>query len=143
MMSFSAAVAVARVFGTFSTELAIDTIGRLALLDRYQASRGIEQAADLVAERAERVGLSDVRIQTFSADGRPSWWSYAAPRSWTPLHAALDLVTANQTTRLVEYPRQAMALATYSAPTVLPGSTAALDGSLPLVDILEPGGVIH
>lgn len=143
MMMFSAARAVASAFDKFPTDSVIGIIGRLVELDRFQASRDIEKAADLVAETAERAGLSDVRIQNFRADGRPSWWSYASPRSWTPLRATLDLVTAAQVTRLAEYPQQAMVLATYSAPMPRTGGDAAADGSLPLTDILSPGARDH
>jgi hypothetical protein len=139
MMMSSAARAVARAFEKFPTDSVIDVIDRLVQLDRFQASFGIEKAADLVAETAECVGLSDVRIQMFKANGLPSWWSYAAPRSWTPLHAALDLVTPTQVTRLAEYPRQAMVLATYSAPMPRTGGDAPAADSLPLADILSPG----
>lgn len=124
--------AVGFSFERFPVRIVMDLIGQLAELDRYQASHGIEKAADIVAGAAERAGLSGVRIHTFPADGMAAWWSFAAPRSWTPLRATLDLAT-DPPARLAEYPRQPLVLATHSAPTQPAGA------SYPLLDLREPG----
>ncbi|MFG1751600.1 DUF4910 domain-containing protein [Streptosporangium sandarakinum] len=84
-------------------------VAELCRFDRYQASDGIMAAAAYVAERAERAGLSDVRLLEFPADGGRHWWTFRAPSSWTPVHAELAGVAA--------YPDRPFTLAAYSAPT--------------------------
>jgi Peptidase family M28 len=114
----------------FRPDEAMAVIAELSALDRYQASRGIEVAADRVAELAERAGLAGVEVVRHPADGERRWWTFRAPRSWTPVAAALDLPTSG--VRVTEYPAQACSLATYSAPTPSGGVEA------PVV-VFEPG----
>jgi hypothetical protein len=86
--------------------------------DRYQASRGLEVAAEIVAERASRAGLSDVRIETYPADGGTRWWGYQAPVSWTPIVARLEIQAAGgRTIFALDHAREPFAVATYSAAT--------------------------
>ena len=127
-----AADAIRYVYETFPVGMVMDAVEDLAGLDRFQASRGIEQAADLVAGLAERAGLSGVEVKMFQADGHASWWSFASPRSWTPLAATLDLL-APSPARVADFSREPFVLATHSAPTRPAGET------FPLLDILDPG----
>jgi hypothetical protein len=91
--------------------------------DRYQASCGLATAAEIVAERASRAGLSDVRIETYPADGGTHWWSYQAPVSWTPVVARLEIHAADgQRVFVLDHAREPFAVATYSAGTP-PGGT--------------------
>ncbi|MGI5272908.1 DUF4910 domain-containing protein [Nonomuraea sp. CA-218870] len=101
--------AVQDVFGRFDVRQAVEDVAELAVFDRYQASDGIRSAAEHVAARAERAGLSGVRILEFPADGARRWWSFRAPLSWTPVRAAIDDV--------VRYPEQPFTLAAGSAAT--------------------------
>ncbi len=55
-----------------SGERAYEDTATLASLSRYPVSRGFHRAATIVAERARRAGLKNVRILAFPAD-RPSW----------------------------------------------------------------------
>ncbi|MFF0312688.1 DUF4910 domain-containing protein [Streptosporangium sp. NPDC004379] len=97
------------VHARFDVGAAERDVAELCRFDRYQASDGIMAAAAYVAGRAERAGLSDVRLLEFPADGGRHWWTFRAPASWTPVHAELAGVTA--------YPDRPFALAAYSAST--------------------------
>lgn len=102
----------------FPVDDALATLEQLTRLDRYQASAGIERAADLVAETAERQGLGEVSVQRFAADGRRRWWTFDAPRSWTPVRAALTLTDRfGPGASLAVYPGDACGVAVNSAPT--------------------------
>lgn len=59
-------------------------LARLTEHDRYQASLGIERAAASIATAAEALGLVDVTIERFAADGATRWWTFQGPRAWTP-----------------------------------------------------------
>ncbi|WP_406643127.1 DUF4910 domain-containing protein [Amycolatopsis sp. WGS_07] len=101
---------VAELLDTVKTDRVLDALAEVAAFDRYQASAGIEQAADLVAARAEAAGLSEVGIQRFRADGKAQWWTFEAPTSWTPTVARIAADGFE-----VDHARQPFALATHSA----------------------------
>jgi uncharacterized protein DUF4910 len=108
----------------FPAERALARIADLMALDRFQASAGIEAAADRVAAAAEQAGLAQVTVHRFPADGRRRWWTFRAPRPWTPLAAELALLdvasaagAAGGATRVTAYPEEPLSLATYSAPS--------------------------
>lgn len=108
----------------------------LAQLDRYQASLGIEQAADYVAEAARAIGLTDVRVEYHASDGRPQWWTFAAPMSWTPTCARLEVRGLDGRALLeLDHATSPLALATYSAPT------AAAGLELEFVRLRGPGSI--
>ncbi|MFI6481240.1 DUF4910 domain-containing protein [Nonomuraea sp. NPDC050663] len=116
---------VSEIHAAFDVRQAVEDVAELAALDRFQASDGIQEAAEYVAERAERAGLDDVRLHRFPADGGRHWWSFRAPHSWTPVRAAIDDV--------VRYPEQPFALASGSAPTPPGGVLARV---APLTDVI-------
>jgi hypothetical protein len=95
----------------------MDLIESLSGLDRFQASRGIEAAAQQVADAAQRAGLKDVEILRLPADGAAHWGTFRAPRSWTPLIGTLDILAPGAVRRMISFPDQPCTLATYSAPT--------------------------
>jgi hypothetical protein len=94
--------------------------------DRYQASHGITTAAHYVAGRARAVGLHDVVVKEFPGDGAERWWSFRAPRSWTPVVAQLRVHTASGLILSLDHTREPFALATYSSPTDKGGVRAQL-----------------
>src|ERR1700722_3997895 len=104
---------VAALHREFDADLAMADVHAICAHDRYQASAGIAAAADYVAGRATAAGLADVTVLSFPADGAKRWWTYRAPRSWTPVRATLAVGGA----ALVSYPAQPYTLAAYSAPT--------------------------
>ncbi len=101
-------------------------VARISAHDRYQASRGIEQAAELVADAADAIGLDDVTITRFPADGSTRWWSFKAPTAWTPLAARLEVCDGHERVFELDHKLRPLSLATYSAPTPLGGIRASL-----------------
>jgi hypothetical protein len=101
-------------------------LARVSAYDRYQASRGIEQAAALVAETAREIGLSGVSVESFPADGAARWWSFRAPVSWTPAVARLEVHAGGGRVLEIDHARQPFSVATYSAPTPRGGIVAPL-----------------
>src|SRR5579875_2314637 len=107
---------VASLHEAFDSGLALADVHAVCAYDRYQASAGITAAAGYVADRARAAGLADVTVLSFPADGAQRWWTYHAPRSWTPVRATLAVGGAT----VVSYPGQPYSLAAYSA-SVPPG----------------------
>ncbi|MEQ9899863.1 DUF4910 domain-containing protein [Pectobacterium punjabense] len=81
-------------------------------IDRYQASIGIQQAAQIVADAARKAGVPVVEIHNFTADNKRQWWSFCAPQSWTPMHARLTVPGKPEFT--IDHSMLPFALATYS-----------------------------
>ena len=95
---------------------AMKWVARLSELDRYQASRGIDDAAAFVAEQAYALGLEDVRIDHFPADGAVRWWSFRAPLSWTPTTGRME-IHGDASVLTFDHAERPFCLATYSAAT--------------------------
>jgi hypothetical protein len=135
---------VAATYAAFDVPAAMADVAALAGHDRYQAAAGLHDAAALVAARADAAGLREVETLTFPADGGRRWWTFAGPRSWTPVRATLragDLA--------LRYPEQPYALAANSA--AVPGSRLPVvrwtphhrpdpTGALVLLDPGDPSG---
>lgn len=98
----------------------------LCALDRYQASRGIEQTAQWVAEAAEASGLEEVEVVRFPANGERQWWSFSAPTAWTPLTAQITFSGPGKKAVHLDHSLLPLAIATYSAPTPPGGAHARL-----------------
>ncbi|WP_341718643.1 M28 family peptidase [Micromonospora sp. FIMYZ51] len=123
----------------YLAEVAVDEtlscVERLAGLDRYQASTGLTRAADVVADAADRAGLTEVQIRQYPADGAAHWWSFRAPVSWTPREALLRLSGPGGAAVELDHHRSPFAVATYSSATPAGGTTAPLvelHGATPL-----------
>ncbi|GAA4789063.1 hypothetical protein GCM10023307_12740 [Lysobacter hankyongensis] len=113
-------------------------LARLIEHDRYQASTGIAAAAAMVAEAAREAGLIDVAVHAFAADGERTFWTFAAPRAWTPSIARLRVGEADAPgTLTLDHASQPFLLATYSAPTPDAGTRARL------VSIAEADAPLH
>ncbi|WP_328315968.1 M28 family peptidase [Streptomyces sp. NBC_00388] len=108
----------------------MDNVARISSFDRYQASLGLGQAAAVVAGEAARAGLDEVAVTHFPADGKPQWWTFRAPVSWTPLTARCTVFAgAGGTGPAVahtDHAQQPFALAAYSAATPAGGAVAPL-----------------
>jgi hypothetical protein len=127
-------------YAVFPVDSTYELVGRLATLDRHQGSRGIEAAADLVADRAERAGLRGVEVCRLPADGQAHWWSFRAPRSWTPVFAAVDLLSSSGVGRMVSFPELACSLATNSVSADLTAPLVEGAGGPGTVALLPKGG---
>jgi Peptidase family M28 len=106
-------------------------LARITEFDRYQASFGIEHAAELIASAARAIGLADVIVDYAVADGGTPWWTFQAPRAWTPTTARLEIAGIT-----VDHATQPFTIATYSAPTPPGGLTArVVSGDLDTLDL--------
>jgi hypothetical protein len=102
---------VAAVGAAFPLQQSMRQLARLTTLDRYQASQGILEAADFVADELARCGI-EVRVHRFPCPSR--WWTYDGPVAWTPRRATLRLASG-AASNIVCYPDDPMSLATHSA----------------------------
>ena len=88
-------------------------------------------ARDRGGRRARRgsrpgAGLDDVALDRFPADGRTHWWSFRAPRSWTPIRARLEVGGSDPRAVVIDHGRQPFSVATHSAGTPPDGIAARL-----------------
>ena len=127
---------VSNLMNEMRTEDLMPHVERLIAYDRFQASSGIQEAAAYVADMSRRIGLRDVSVEQFPADGKARWWSYKTAVSWTPTEARL-VVASNDGLRLeIDHATHPMSLATHSSSTPTAGLVARLvkirvDTSLP------------
>jgi hypothetical protein len=105
-------------------------LARITEFDRYQASLGIERAAELIASAARAIGLSDVTVEYTTADGSTPWWTFQAPRAWTPTTARLEIAGIT-----FDHAAQPFTIATYSAPTPPGGLTARVVYGIDALDL--------
>jgi hypothetical protein len=108
---------VARYLASADMNVVMRLLAEVSQYDRYQASQGINAAADLLAGVAYDIGLTTVRIDRFIADGTPRWWTFKAPTAWTPTVARLSAVLDDEAVFELDLARQPFSLATYSKPT--------------------------
>lgn len=75
-----------------SGELAQDYIRDIARFHRLQPSHGYTLAAEWVAEKAKRLGFSDVQIEKYPADGQTSYYMSVSSPAWDVEFAELWIV---------------------------------------------------
>ena len=137
----SIAALVARYLEAAARYDAIEHIAKISRWDRYQASIGIENAAEYVAATAAAIGLSSVTIDRFAADGDTHWWSFRSPRAWTPLTARIEFLSGASTIFAVDHQETPFSAATYSAPATdmvplvwSPGEVSRCAGAVAVAD---------
>jgi hypothetical protein len=132
------------VLRTVPIDAVMRQLGQVSAFDRYQASLGLEQAADVVAQAAEAAGLSQVEVQRFHADGAAQWWSFRAPVSWTPIRAGFEVLDrAGRTTLSLDHAEAPFVVATYSAATPPGGALGRLERvrRVDHIAALRPGAI--
>ena len=112
---------VAAVGAEFPLDESMRHVEALCALDRFQASDGIAQAADLCRRGAQAVRVVGGGRSSLPRSVRVV--DVGAPRSWTPIRAVLRL---DEGPAASCYPEDAMCLATYSAATPMGGVRAPL-----------------
>ena len=117
---------VARALAELSVTDVMGYVAEVSRFDRYQASRGIEQAAQVVVEAAREIGLHDAHIRRYTADGTRAWWSFQAPLSWTPVAGRLASQPDAEDALVTDHAVAPFSLATYSASTPAGGVAARL-----------------
>jgi hypothetical protein len=75
-----------------SGELAQDYIRDISRFHRLQPSRVYSLAAEWVAEKARKLGFSDVQIEKYPADGKTSYFMYDTSPAWDVEFAELWIV---------------------------------------------------
>lgn len=123
---------VAHFLRTVAVDDVMSHLAHVAAFDRYQASSGIASAAEFVANTAHAIGLEDVKVERYPADGAVHWWSFRAPMSWTPIVARLEISVADIPVLDIDHSVQPFSIATYSAATPTDGVVARV------VDIRPP-----
>ena len=97
-----------------SGDLARDTVARLSLWNRSQVTEGYRQAAEWMAERARRIGLSGVTIEEFPSDGKVQYFGNGTERMWRVRKGELWVV-APLRLKLTSYDEMPLSLARNSA----------------------------
>ena len=133
---------VERHLDAVDPELMLARIAELGTLDRYQASAGLGEAAELVARWATAAGVDEVSIDRHDADGSARWWDWRTPTAWTPVEAVLRIEPGESRSGVVvDHAVEPFSIATYSAPTpeggrrvrLVDGDSDDLDGALVVV----------
>lgn len=96
-------------------ESALEDLASVARFDRYQASDGAAAAAGVVAAAARRIGLREVAIRDFPADGVAHFWSFRSPVSWTPRRARFTVTRRAGAALRFDHDDQPFLIAAYSA----------------------------
>jgi hypothetical protein len=83
------------------------------------------EAAEYVKNELLKIGLTDVTIEQFPADGKTKYWTYTSPIGWTARSAELRLVEPEERL-IVRYEDVPTCLHTYSKATSPEGVAAEL-----------------
>jgi hypothetical protein len=104
---------LAAIVAEASGSLAKDTVVALGERHRVQGSAGFRDAAEHVAARAREYGLSDVKIESFPADGKTTYGVFRSYYGWEAESGTLAEVSPRQET-IADYSKMRVALADYS-----------------------------
>ncbi|KMY85516.1 Aminopeptidase, family M28, containing PA domain [Candidatus Paraburkholderia calva] len=105
---------------------AMNLLRAVSAFDRFQASDGINAAAELVADAARKAALDSVTVTCYEANGLRQWWSFEAPLAWSPKQARLALGLHRAHPRVLDHSQSPFALATYSCATPASGRRSSL-----------------
>lgn len=123
---------VAEALARAPVDRTLKTLAEICAFDRYQASLGLNQAIERLADAARRLGADQVCIDRYAANGQAQWWSFEAPRAWTPLQARLIATGLADTPSLViDHAASPFAVAAYARAT-------SPDTPFRLIDLAEP-----
>lgn len=108
-----------------SGSVAKSYVAGLTRYHRVHGSSMMHAAAEHVRDELDKVGVDDVRIERYPADGRRKYWTYTSTVGWTVRQAELRLVGPG-TGLLARYTDIPQSLHTYSKGTPPGGVTAEL-----------------
>ena len=113
------------VKGELSGSRAKSFVAGLTRFHRIQASPMMRNAAEHVKEELLRIGVDEVAIEEFPADGRRKYWTYRSAVAWSIRAAELHLVEPRERllARFADVPQS---LHTFSKGTPKQGVTAEL-----------------
>jgi aminopeptidase YwaD len=110
-----------------SGERALNDIRRLALIHRWFVSPGYEAAATYVMNEARRIGLKEVAIDRFPADGKAYYATSLSLPRWSVARAELRM-TAPEPRHLISWDEM---------PTCLASNSRSADVEAELIDVGE------
>jgi len=108
-----------------SGSIAKSYVAQVTRFHRVQASTMFHEAAEYVKSELLKMGLKDVTIEQFPADGKHRYWTHTSPMGWTARSAELRVVEPEENL-LANYDDTAQSLHTYSKRTPPEGVTAEL-----------------
>lgn len=115
------------VRGHLSVERMQAEIAEFFAFSRWSSFDKIVGLAQRIAERMEAMGLEEVRLIEFPADGRTAYGGWMMPRAYDVEEARLTLLPAEESASiLADYRRNPTSLMLYSLPTPPEGITADL-----------------
>ena len=100
-------------------------VTRLTEFHRIQGSSMMRSAAEHVKDELARIGIDDVAIEQFPADGRSKFWTYTSVMGWSVRSAELRLMDPEERL-LARFDDIPQSLHTYSRGTPKGGVTADL-----------------
>jgi len=128
---------VAALADELSGETAKRNLEGLARLHRQRGSAGFHGAAELVAERAQAYGLSDVAILKFPADGKTFYGTQRSRPGWDAEEGELEEVKDVKEVK-EKSTETSVKIASYRAmPIVLAEDSESADVTAELVDVGE------
>ncbi len=104
---------ILRFIQASSGDLAFDSVSHLALWHRLQISESYTRAAEWVSQKARDIGLEQVGIERFPADGTIDYFGNTMPPQWKVKRAELWL-TSPFSMKLTSYDELPLSLATFS-----------------------------
>lgn len=119
---------VAALVNELNGETAKKNLEGLAKFHRQRGSKGFHAAAELVAERAQAYGLSNVQILQFPADGRIFYGTQRARQAWDADTGELAEIKQGHEVNIASYSAE---------PIVLAEDSESADVTTDLVDVGE------
>ncbi|MCK4337824.1 MAG: hypothetical protein KAX11_07755, partial [Candidatus Aminicenantes bacterium] len=104
---------IKEIINTASGERALNHIRHLTLHHRWFVSDGYHEAALYIQKKAKEIGLLDVKIEKFLADGNIFYSTSKSLPKWTVRSAELSLVSPVKK-HLVSWEENPISLASYS-----------------------------
>src|SRR5262249_22843614 len=115
---------------TASGELPFGDFRNLVRFSGYAPSPGSDQVAEYIAGRARAIGLANVEIERYPADGKSYSWAFRTEPSWEGHEAELWIVQ----------PEKELLASFAASKTVLARQSRDADISAALVDVGEGTG---
>lgn len=100
-------------------------VAQISRFHRVQASTMFHEAAEYVKHELLKIGLKNVSIEQFPADGEKKYWTHTSPMGWTVKSAELRLLEPEEQL-LASFADIPQSLHTYSNATPPGGVTAEL-----------------
>ena len=100
-------------------------VAQVSRFHRIQGSKVFYEAAEYVKDELAKLGLQNVKIEQFPADGKTKYWTYTSPIGWEVKGAELRLLEPDEKL-LCSYEDCPQSLHVFSSATPAKGVTAEL-----------------